>query len=503
MMPARNPKRRAAAGSLHPRAARGIAALAVLWLGACAQTGGIAPRATLVDAATVASGLPASASQASWPHDDWWRAWRDPQLDTLVADAVAGSPALRVAQARIDRYAELARIAGASRYPSVSASGDFGRTRFARFASPSPPGGNTVWNNSVGTDLGYPLDLWGKHRAEREGALDSTLAAAADARVARLTLETAVVRTYVTFAKTFDQRDVALATRKRQQDVVAIIEHRYRAGLASRFEITQANTQVATTRAQIEELDRQIAVLRNELAVLTGRGPGAGAAPTRPALRLDVPVALPANLPADLVGHRPDISAARWRVEAMAKGIHAAHADFYPNIDLIASAGLASAAFGGFFTFINNDAMTHGFGAAVSLPIFDGGARQGRYGVAVADYDLAVETYNEAVLAAFRDVADQVVSLQSLAQQQVDIAAANASAQRAFDYATQGYRAGLTDYLNVLSTQTELLQAQQALANVRAARLDAWAQLMAALGGGVEPTGDEVARPPQGASDVR
>jgi len=244
-------------------------------------------------------------------------------------------------------------------------------------------------------------------------------------------------------------------------------------------------------------------VLRNALAVLTGRGPGAGAALARPALRLDVPVALPANLPAELVGHRPDIRAARWRVEAMARGMHAAHADFYPNIDLIASAGLASAAFGGFFTFVNNDAMRHGFGAAISLPIFDGGVRQGRYGVAVADYDLAVETYNEAVLGAFRDVADQVVSLQSLAQQQVDIEAANGSARRAFDYATQGYRAGLTDYLNVLSTQTELLQAQQALANVRAARLDTWAQLMMALGGGVEPAGDAAARPAQGAPDVR
>jgi NodT family efflux transporter outer membrane factor (OMF) lipoprotein len=504
MMRTPDPARRRAARSPRPLAARAAAAFAALCVGACAHTGGIAPRAALVDAAAVANGMPATASQAAWPRDDWWRAWHDPQLDALVADAVAGSPALRVAQARIDRYAELARVAGASRYPTLAANADFGRTRFARFASPSPPGGNTVWNNSVGANLGYPLDLWGKHRAQREGALDSTLAAEADARVARLTLETAVVRTYVAFAKTYDQRDVALATRKRQLDVVDIIARRYRAGLASRFELTQAGTPVAATRAQIEELDRQLAVLRNALAVLTGRGPGAGATLARPALRLDVPVALPANLPAELVGHRPDIRAARWRVEAMAKGIHAAHADFYPNIDLIASAGLASAAFGGFFTFINNDAMTHGFGAAISLPIFDGGVRQGRYGVAVADYDLAVETYNEAVLAAFRDVADHVVSLQSLARQQADIDAQSASAQRAFDYAAQGYRAGLTDYLNVLSTQTELLQAQQALANVRAARLDTWAQLMMALGGGVESAGNEATRPPpQGAADVR
>ncbi|WP_310725019.1 TolC family protein, partial [Burkholderia multivorans] len=252
------------------RTLRAAASLAALVLAACATPGDRAPRATRVDPATVASGLETSASRSAWPRDDWWRAWHDPQLDTLVADAIAGNPAIRVAQARADRFVELARIAGATRYPSAAVDADFSRTRFARYASPSPPGGNTVWNSSVGADLRYALDLWGKHRAEREGALADVQAAAADARAARLMLETAVVRTYIVFAKTFDQRDVALATLKRQQDIVGIVERRARAGLASRFELTQASTPIAATRAQIEALDRQIAVLRNELAVLAG-----------------------------------------------------------------------------------------------------------------------------------------------------------------------------------------------------------------------------------------
>jgi len=497
-----NSDRRTTAPATRTHATRGIVVLGALWLGACANTGDVAPRATLVDPVKVADGLATSSSRTAWPRDNWWTGWQDPQLDALVADAIADSPAIRIAQARIDRSVELVRIAGASRYPVASANGDFSRARFARFASPSPPGGNTVRNNSVGADLSYTLDLWGKHRAEREGTLDSAFAADADAREARLALETAVVRTYIMFAKAFDQRDVTLATLKRQQSIVDIIERRSRAGLASRFEVKQAGTPVAATRAQIEEFDRQLAVLRNELAVLTGRGPTAGWPLSRPALRLDVSATLPANLPAELVGRRPDIVAARWRVEAASTSIQIAKADFYPNIDLIASAGLASAAFGGFFTFVNNDAMTHRFGAAISLPIFDGGLRQGRYGVAVADYDLAVETYNQAVLTAFREVANQVVSLQSLARQQVDIENSVDSAQSAFDFAAQGYRAGLTDYLNVLSTQTELLQAQQGLASLRAARLDAWAQLMMALGGGVESTGDAT-RVPSGGPDVR
>jgi outer membrane protein TolC len=139
---------------------------------------------------------------------------------------------------------------------------------------------------------------------------------------------------------------------------------------------------------------------------------------------------VPSSLPAELVGHRPDVVAQRWRVEATAHGIKAAKADFYPNIDLVASIRLASAAFGNFFTFVSRDAVGHNVGAAISLPLFDGGRRQGNYGVATASYDLAVETYNKTVLAAFQSVADEVISLRSLGDQQREIEASLKSAQR-------------------------------------------------------------------------
>ncbi|CAB3802961.1 Outer membrane protein OprM [Paraburkholderia ultramafica] len=486
------------------RALPPLAILSVMLMASCANTDGISPRSAMIDDHAVDLGhvIEAALTDANWPTDGWWSHWNDAQLDELVAKAVFNNPSLKIALARVDQADELARMAGASRYPNVSVSGDFTRTRFARYASPSPPGGNTVWSNAIGVNLGYELDLWGKHRSELEGALDNAQAASADARVVKLTLQTAVARTYVAFSRSFDERDVAEATLARQQNTVDIIERRVKAGLASPLEVVQARTPVSATRASIEEFNRQITLTRNALAVLIGEGPGAGASLVRPALRLDVPVALPATLPANLVARRPDIAAMRWRVETSAKVIDVARADFYPNIDLIATAGLVSAAFGGFFTLINNDALVHSFGAAISLPIFDGGLRKGRYGVAVASYDQAVETYNQTVLAAFRDVADQVTSLQSLGRQQIEIEATVESAQSAYDYAIKGYRAGIADYLSVLSTQTELLQAQERLTIVRAARLDSWAQLMMALGGGVEAGAAESAHKTTRATDV-
>ncbi|MFM0503186.1 MULTISPECIES: efflux transporter outer membrane subunit [Paraburkholderia] len=470
-----------------------------LLLSACANTDGIVSRSSMLDAHSVATGdgVRAALADAQWPQDGWWSRWGDPQLDQLVSHAVAGNPEMGIAQARLDQADAIARIAGAAREPNVSASSEFSRRRFSAYANPSPPGGDTVWSNAVGLDLIYELDLWGKNRATLEGALDAVQAAAADAREAQLLLEASMVRGYVNLSLQYELHDIASATLAREQRIVDIMERRARAGLASRLELSEARTPLAATRAQIKQFERQIALASNQLAVLTGQGPGASEQFARPRLRLDVPVALPATLPAELVGHRPDIVAQRWRVEAAAKGIKAAKADFYPNIDLIASAGLASAAFGSFFTLVNNNAIDHSFGAAISLPLFDGGLRKGRYGVAVAGYDLAVDTYNQTVLAAFQSVADQVISLRSLAEQQAAVETSLQSAQEAFGYAGKGYRIGMTDYLNVLATQTELLRAQQSLALARAARLDAWAQLMTALGGGIE-TGAAAA--PQGGS---
>lgn len=170
------------------------------------------------------------------------------------------------------------------------------------------------------------------------------------------------------------------------------------------------------------------------------------------------------------------------------KGIDAAHADFYPDINLIATASLGSAAtFGGFFNFIDSNGVGHGVGAAISLPIFDGGRRRGQYGVAVASRDAAVDAYNQSVVNAMQAVAVQVVSLRSLAQQQASIESTLESSRRSFRLADAGYRSGISEFLNVLAAQNVQLQQEENLANIQAGQLDAWALLMKELGGGYTP----------------
>ncbi|MEK6297741.1 MAG: TolC family protein, partial [Paraburkholderia tropica] len=177
-----------------------VAAIATACLlSGCIDSGGIHRQASMLDAASLDPGaaLRATQADAQWPRGDWWRQWHDAQLDRVVADATAGNPDLQAFAARVDAARFQTEIAGASALPQASVDGEFERRRYARYTTPAPPGGTTVWSNSVGATLTYDLDLWGKQRAIRTGALDSLHASAADARFAEVELQTGVVRAYV------------------------------------------------------------------------------------------------------------------------------------------------------------------------------------------------------------------------------------------------------------------------------------------------------------------
>ncbi|OXC72709.1 efflux transporter outer membrane subunit [Caballeronia sordidicola] len=474
-----------------------------LLLSACIGSGGIHTHESMIDPASLDPGVALRVTQqdADWPTDHWWQQWRDPQLDTLVQDATAGNPGLRAVEERIDAARFQAQIAGANVLPQLNADGSFERRRYARYTTPAPPGGTTVWSNTIQADLSYDLDLWGKSRAIREGALDNVHATAADARFAQVELQTAVVRSYVELSLQYALLDVYRAVQDEQQRTLDIATRRWRAGVGSRVEVSQASTQFAMSSTRVQQAQQQVALSRIGIAGLVGKGPGYGDSLHRPSLAFSVPIALPASLPAELIGHRPDVVAGRWRVLDADKGIDAAHADFYPDINLLATASLGSAAtFGGFFNFLNSDGVGHGVGAAISLPIFDGGRRRGQYGVAVSSRDAAVDLYNQSVVNAMQAVAVQVVSLRSLEEQQASIENTLDSTRRSFRLADTGYRSGITEFLNVLAAQNEQLQQEESLAEIQAKRLDAWALLMKELGGGF------ASAPPsqvlQGASDA-
>lgn len=462
----------------------------MLLLGACASSpSNISPHSHELDPNKLNAGsvLKSAAHQSvPWPSQQWWKAYGDPQLDRLVAKATTGNPSMRIAQTRLAKVMALSGIATSALFPSVQADANFTRQQFTEHQFiKAPYAGNWAWNNVATLDFVYDLDLWGKNRSALAAALDSVQVSTAEAQEVQLALETAVVRAYVQLSLQCRLKDIAQTTLKQRQDILDITQKRLKAGIATELDLRQAETPLPAARAELERISESIELLHNQLSALTGKGPGDGEQISSPGLSFNVPVQMPAFLPADLLGRRPDVVAQRWRVEATGKGIEVAKAKFYPNINLMAFTGWQSL---GFAQFLSPGSLIAEFGPAISLPVFEGGRLRSQLGAATADYDIAVESYNDTLILALKNVADQVVTLRSLEKQRVQINESNFLANRAYDIALKSFQAGLTDYLNVLNAQNQTLLEAQRKVQMEARFLDTYAALMQALGGGVPVT---------------
>ncbi|WP_225775226.1 efflux transporter outer membrane subunit [Pseudomonas sp. Marseille-Q5115] len=455
----------------------------------CVGTGGIAPNAKVPapDQLATDEAIRAAATEARWPSAQWWQGFGDPQLNQWVAMAVEGSPSLAVASARLRQARAAAGLAEAREAPQLSAEGALHRRNWPTdgFYGPGDLANQTTWDNNAGLSLSYDFDLWGRDRNASERALDLAHQAAAEVRQAHLALTHDVVRVYIGMALSYARQDILQATLAQQSQVLDLANKRLRAGIGTQLEVSQAQTVIPETHRQLDELDEQIAQARNQLAALAGKGPGDASAIVRPRLQLAAPLGLPSGLPAQLLGQRPDVVASRWQVAAQARGIDVARAGFYPNVNLGASLAYMTTG-GGMLEFLTGNKLGYSVGPAFSLPIFDGGRLRAELGEAAAGYDLAVAQYKQVLADALRDVSDQLIRGESLTHQAAFADESVANAQRAYDLARVGWQRGLTGYLDVLQAQTALLRQQTIQQQVQASRLAAQADLITALGGGLE-----------------
>ena len=452
------------------------AALAVL--AGCASYSGIDSKARMV--APAAAGLESAAASPSLD-STWWRGFGEPRLDALIERTLAGNPSLRIAQSRLERAVAAAEGADAARAPQVNGVFEATRQRYSEHGLVPPPlAGSMSTSGTLQATASWELDFFGKNRAALEAAIGAERAAAADVEAARLLLAANVARLYVQLARLEDQREVATRTLAQREEVLSLIRQRVQAGLDTNVELRQGEAGLPEMRQQIEALAEQQALTRHALAALSSQAPGA-LDELSPRLKSVAAAPLPAQVPADLLGRRADIEAARWRVEAATKDVKAAKAEFYPNINLIAFAGFNSI---GLDRIVESGSKVYGIGPAIHLPIFDAGRLRAGLRGKTADLDAAVESYNAAVLDAVRDVADQISSAQSIERQQREQAATQAAAESAYDLAVQRYRAGLGSYLTVLTAENNVLAQRRLATDLKARALDVQVGLMRALGGG-------------------
>ena len=422
-----------------------------------------------------------------WPETQWWQRYGDPQLNALLDEGLANNPSMSAAQARLAKANAAVGIARAPLLPRVDAHYTLTREHLSKDSIyPAPMGGSVVSDNRLALDFSYELDFWGKNRSRLQAAVSQQAAAAADAQAARNLLAGALVRAYLNLQNAFAQRDVLNRVLAQRAEVLSLTQGRYTAGLDTQVEVKQAESSLAAGKVELTQTDTTLAQLRKQVAALAGAGPQRGQS-LQPVALTAPAGGVPANVPLDLLGHRPDVTAAKWRAEAARHAIDSARAEFYPNVNLAAFVGFQAMGTG---NLLGADARMAGFGPAVTLPIFHGGELNANLAGRRADADLAVSDYNQTVLDAVHQVADALDGLRLLDQEKAQQRQAREAIDAAYDLAVKRYKAGMGNYISVLIAQTGVLTQARLDTDLRIRAYQLDASLANALGGGYAPAAE-------------
>lgn len=461
--------------------------LVLLTLSGCAQLPEDNQHPNMMDGQQLSAAQSLQAASANdqtpWPTAQWWTRYQDHQLNQLINEALANSPDMTVAAARVRAAAAFSDVTSAALKPDVSANVNITKQKQSyNYLTPdafTPQG----WNNyGLATlNLNWEIDFWGKNSAALSSATSSLLASQAELADARLTLAANVATRYAELAQLFSQRDTLERALKIRSQTLQLISERYDNGLETLGSRYRAEARKANAENDLLQMDESIALKRNQLAALLGQGPARGDAIARPAFTLDKAFGLPQQVQLNLLGHRPDITAARLQVEALQSEAESRKAAFYPNVNLSAYFGLQSI----YLDQLTDSGSTVGsIGPAISLPIFNGGRLRAQLRQTHAQYDQAVGSYNRTVTHALQQVADTAVSQKALGQQIDKAEEAYAASQKAFDIARNRYEGGLDSYLDVLSAEDLLLGSLQNLTNLNSRSLILDVAMQRALGGG-------------------
>lgn len=457
----------------------------LLVLAGCADFSGISTHSTLLEPTVLKTASEEHADTSIFPQQQWWQAFGDAQLNALIDQAIANNPGLKLAQSRLREAQATVDEADSKLYPQVTAAAQSTRERLsANSIYPPPLGGSTVSMNNATISALWQFDWFGKQHAALQAALGQSRAAQAETQAAQVGLAANVAQQYFSLARLQAQQQIKQQLLRNSEQDVVLISQRVSAGLDTELVQRQTQATVPQIRSDLAALDQQIAISRHALAVLIGAEPQAT---VQMSARLPVSMAavVPDHIPAELLGHRADVVAARWRVESQLQSAHEAQAAFYPNINLSAFVGFEAI---GLSQWLRADSRTLGIGPAISLPIFDAGRLRAQLRGRDAQADGAIENYNQTVLNALREVADNLSAWQGLQTQLQQQMGAMKELTSAYQLAQQRYQGGLSNYMAVLVAGNALLQQHSKLLDLQAQAFAANVGLMQALGGGYVPT---------------
>lgn len=415
----------------------------------------------------------------------WWQLFDDAQLDALEDKIAVSNQTMKAAMAQYFAARDQVRVARAGAYPTLALGPSATHTRESQNQPGTIPGVTRYSFNTFAVPLqaSWEPDLWGQVRRTVEQARANVDASAADLANVELSLHSELAMDYFQLRGLDTQKVLLESTLASDVDYLQLTQVRFKGGIATEVDVTQAETQVRNVKAQSIDLGVARAEMEHAIAMLIGVPPAAFSLPPSTA-----PLALPSvpvGVPSALLERRPDVAAAERRVAAANAAIGVAAAAYYPNITLGASAGLDSGLLG---TLFQASSFFWSLGASASQLLFDAGRRHALTDQARDLYEGQVATYRQSVLNAFREVEDNLSALRVLGEEAEAEALAVEAARRSLALSTQRYKGGVTTYLEVLTAQTIQLSSERTQADLVTRRYAATVQLVKALGGGWVPT---------------
>ncbi|MBC8748937.1 multidrug efflux system outer membrane protein [Paraburkholderia sp. WC7.3g] len=417
--------------------------------------------------------------------------WRDffvdPRLQQLIEIALKNNRDLRVSVLNMQASAAQYRIVRAGLFPTLDAAASQSKSRTPKDLTFT---GVTISNTySVGLNASWEIDFFGRVQSLKDQALATYLGTAQARKAAEISLVTQVANQYMTVLELDDLLKVTQNTLKTAQESYRITKLQFDNGTGSELDLRQSQTVVETASANLQSQTRLRTQADNALVLLIGEPLPASLASGLPLDDQDLLTDIPAGLPSDLLTRRPDIIEAEENLLAANANIGAARAAFFPKVTLTGSAGTLSPTLGGLF---KPGSAAWSFAPSITLPIFEGGQNMANLDLANIQKNVQIATYEKAIQTAFREVADGLAARGTYDEQIAALERDVAAEQRRLDLSTLRYTNGVDSYLSVLTAQTSLYVAQQALVTARMERLQNLVTLYQALGGGwVEHTGDQ------------
>jgi multidrug efflux system outer membrane protein len=456
-----------------------LAALSPVLLAACSMAPDYRPPETAVPSQyREVAGWTAATPLDEAPRGNWWGAFNDPVLDDLEARAEAASPTLAAALARHDEAQATARIESAGLFPQIDAGASASRERVSA-NRPLSTGAPRTYNDFViGGTLDYELDLWGRVRNSVKAARADATASGADLASARLSLQAAVADAYIRLRGLDAEADLLNRSVAAFDRAYQLTRTRHDGGIASGIDVNRARTALSNARARISVNANQRAATEHELAALVGAVASDFSIPAR--LQPLVAPEMQAGTPSELLQRRPDIAAAERRMFAANARIGVSRAALFPTVSLGLNGGWEATQ--GSLLVTPNTFWGLGPLSAV-LSVFDGGRRNAQVKLSRVQYDELAAEYRDTVLTAFRQVEDEIAAMRHLSVQLVDQRDAAEAATRTSDLAFTRYRDGASDYLEVVTAQTDALNTQDALLAAEIERMRSSIALVKALGG--------------------